>query len=376
MPKSKQSNASIPKIINKRNRYFTGKYMTAADFADEQAYFLNRHWLHNRLHHGWGIVTGLRVLRHPDSACAHEWVVVRAGIAIDCYGRELILEKDTPFQMPKGIDDGVLVLYYREELIDNGPVLYSEEDCSSDRTEANRICEVAELKVMSLSEISADCWPQPDNEDHRCRDDCDDPLPGPGGALLTPKCRCKDGVVPLARLTFTYEAPYTHEKPGPIHIDMLGRRRLPPAPEYLTHIVDISWPHGGDVSVVDLQKCDGRLTVDFDRKLLVSPGSERGVNEYTFTVQYWGVQQSSEYLPGTVTLEADNSRAVFTIEPSFLKNMKKLTYDNIQITLKCDFILDCHGEPVDGEHLYGTLPSGNGRPGGTFESWFRVMPDQ
>jgi hypothetical protein len=45
----------------------------------------------------------------------------------------------------------------------------------------------------------------------------------------------------------------------------------------------------------------------------------------------------------------------------------------VYVSLKCDFILDCHGNPVDGNHLRGRLPSGNGTPGGVFESWFRVV---
>jgi hypothetical protein len=43
------------------------------------------------------------------------------------------------------------------------------------------------------------------------------------------------------------------------------------------------------------------------------------------------------------------------------------------VQLKCDFILDCRETPVDGDHLRGRLPTGNGVPGGTFESWFHVM---
>src|SRR5439155_1329175 len=44
-------------------------------------------------------------------------------------------------------------------------------------------------------------------------------------------------------------------------------------------------------------------------------------------------------------------------------------------TVNCDFVLDCHGVPVDGDHLGGVLPSGDGTRGGTFESWFRVLAD-
>jgi hypothetical protein len=40
--------------------------------------------------------------------------------------------------------------------------------------------------------------------------------------------------------------------------------------------------------------------------------------------------------------------------------------------LLCDFILDCHGNPVDGDHMRGHLPSGSGTPGGVFRSWFTV----
>ena len=68
---------------SERNRFFTGKSMTARDFTDEQRYFLSRHWLHNRLLHGWGIVCGLRVRYHWNPDCRDRWVIVEPGIAID-----------------------------------------------------------------------------------------------------------------------------------------------------------------------------------------------------------------------------------------------------------------------------------------------------
>jgi len=85
-------------LVVERNRYFTGKYMTARDFAVEQEYFLGRHRLHTRLLHGWGVACGLGVTRHPDRECK-DWVVVGPGIAIDCCGRELILTERTPFRV-------------------------------------------------------------------------------------------------------------------------------------------------------------------------------------------------------------------------------------------------------------------------------------
>src|SRR5690349_16518002 len=87
-------------IATERNRYFTGKYMAKRDFADEQAYFLSRHRLHNRLLHGWGVICGLRVIRHPRDECRDRWIVIRSGIALDCCGRELIWEKDLAVELP------------------------------------------------------------------------------------------------------------------------------------------------------------------------------------------------------------------------------------------------------------------------------------
>src|SRR5215207_8164548 len=87
-------------IASERNRYFTGKYMTARDFERDQDYFLTRHRLHTRLLHGWGIVCGLAAVRHRSRDCERRWVVVRPGVALDCCGRELVLERDLTFELP------------------------------------------------------------------------------------------------------------------------------------------------------------------------------------------------------------------------------------------------------------------------------------
>lgn len=43
-----------------------------------------------------------------------------------------------------------------------------------------------------------------------------------------------------------------------------------------------------------------------------------------------------------------------------------------RVTFKASFLIDKHGRPVDGDHLIGRLPSGDGVSGGDFESWFRL----
>jgi hypothetical protein len=122
----------------------------------------------------------------------------------------------------------------------------------------------------------------------------------------------------------------------------------------------------------------GRLEIRFDRKLLPARGDATGISAYTVVVQYGGVQRDVEFLPfdrhHEPTLEND-CVAVFTIDPDYLEGRDNIAGNVVYVTLKCDFILDCHDNPVDGDHLGGRLPSGDGVPGGIFESWFRVMAD-
>ena len=97
-----------PGSPTRRNRYFTGKYMTARDFRDEQAYFLSRQRLHQRTLHGWGIVVGLDLCPHPDPGCAWRgWIVVTPGIAVDCYGREIVLHDPVPVKLDALFPDDV-----------------------------------------------------------------------------------------------------------------------------------------------------------------------------------------------------------------------------------------------------------------------------
>jgi hypothetical protein len=45
-----------------------------------------------------------------------------------------------------------------------------------------------------------------------------------------------------------------------------------------------------------------------------------------------------------------------------------------RVVVKCSFLLDAKREAVDGDFLKGQLPSGDGIPGGDFESWFYLTP--
>jgi hypothetical protein len=391
-------------IAFERNRYFTGKYMAARDFLGEQDYFLTRHRLHNRVLHGWGVVCGLRVVAHPDDQCRKRWVVVKAGIALDCCGRELVLKTDTALELPipeptpapasESAPTGasseqtesqaqypppqsdlrfLVAITYTEEPIEQVLALYNEGICDPSRTEANRIREVASLVVLD-PERFPNCWPAhiPADPEEHCCDDCDE-VPGPAGICLEPDCPCGDAV-PLALITYVLG-----DQDNPLHIDMEGRRTLRTPPEFLTHIVHTNWPHGGTITLQDLRhRMKGRLEVYFDRKIKPAEGFATGISQFTFVVGYSDIQRAVEFLPikpkHPPQLERD-CLAVYSIAEEILSDeYEGLTLSNhiIYVTLNCDFILDCHDNAVDGNFLGGRFPTGNGLPGSTFRSWFRV----
>ena len=72
----------------KRVHYYNGQRLTAADFNQEQDYHLQKRRLHNKMLHGTGVVSGLRVT--VETSCPPV-IVVEAGLALDPSGREVIL---------------------------------------------------------------------------------------------------------------------------------------------------------------------------------------------------------------------------------------------------------------------------------------------
>ncbi|KGQ19370.1 NHL repeat-containing protein [Lysobacter dokdonensis DS-58] len=359
-----------------RIRYFTGRHMTSRDFTDADAYHRTMRHLHNRVLHGVGVGCGLEVRLHPRPECG---VIVHCGLAIDCCGREIVLRKAVSVRIdweawPKNADgkpedDYVLVLCleYCELHTEKVPVLYSADACAGHTYEEGRIREshalrwravrVADLgkygwrssKGCPPGEGDDDCKPCHDDATARC---CIDPA--------CPPCHC----VPIAIVRGDEDAPVLVTR---------GRPRLPQSQEQLTHICWISWPHGGAIPLSAFDK----LQVRFDRPITdpaspVEPGP-RGINERTFVVQYGQQREDLDFVmfrdKGPFLLPDKRTAQFDVLRPD------EYLGDTIHVTLRCDFIVDCDDNPVDGDHLRGRLPTGNGLAGGTFESWFKVMRD-
>ena len=177
---------------------------------------------------------------------------------------------------PPAHEERLLAIRYCEEAVDPQYAMLSDCTCQGGK-EASRIREQVAWKLAGRDEL-LHCWP---DERPLVHDDCDERSGGHSGCI-EPYCRC-DGWVPLAVLT--------RREGAPIHISELLAGRLPAA-GYLTKISRINWPHGGELELDELIERRGRLEVDFDRPLLEADGDARGINQFTFRVQYGGLERN------------------------------------------------------------------------------------
>lgn len=132
-----------------RNRYYSGKMLTSADFTAEQDYFNNKRKFLNQVLFGSGIICGMSVFNLDDLS-----VMIESGAAIDGYGREIVMDKAAVrklsaiegFENLKS-DRASLCVRYREEPVH--PVYALNE---SDRDyECNRISEGYELFLVDTA---------------------------------------------------------------------------------------------------------------------------------------------------------------------------------------------------------------------------------
>ena len=144
-----------------RNHYFTGKLMQVADFDTEQRYVVERLRRHLRNLHGWGVVCGLKVKQHSQTACQSRFVCVEPGAAIDCCGHEIVVpvldcvditelpaikalidKKDTDAHVVQ------ICIRYRECPSEEVPIFYDDHGCDGDRCAPNRILESYEFDAL------------------------------------------------------------------------------------------------------------------------------------------------------------------------------------------------------------------------------------
>ena len=127
----------------KRLRYFTGQVLTAESFELEQKYFREKLKRHNRALHGFGIVSGLKVIVESGQ------IIVEPGLALDCQGNELVIGAAVVVS-PVSCDwrSAYVQVGFAEEYTDLIPAAGLGETV---------LTEAAELKMKEASTITESC---------------------------------------------------------------------------------------------------------------------------------------------------------------------------------------------------------------------------
>jgi len=162
-----EKNATLNKF--ERNKFFYGKLMTVRDFELEQNYFNGKRHLLNRLIHGVGLLCGLEVDNPIIEGNTLE-INLTSGAALDCWGREIVVDKTYEGLEVKGTFDNTKLnyLYLKQKpcLKDPVPVLANastceQECCYSRITEGFEVVLGSKPKTISGKVSSSDETPIP-----------------------------------------------------------------------------------------------------------------------------------------------------------------------------------------------------------------------
>jgi hypothetical protein len=401
----------------RRSHFYTGKLLTENDLTREQRYAIDKLRLHYTALHGWGVVCGLIVKPHPQYS---DRFVVTAGFAVDDCGREIRLLRDCVVMFPKPsqpapdpcgpeVDscdeedssaaelesqDYYVCIRYNESQEDFMPVLFA--DCCGSTNQPNFISECAVIDLLTeppgaLLEIE-----HRKHRDENCRslfDRIPENCPPTGGGCCIPLAVIRnyaygdmltDEMIDNALRPLIPSVPRLESLLGCI------MERLPEHRTKLTHISRIDWEHDREYrpqdfmrELVGTQETPRGFAIEFDGQV-----HHHGLNNRTFQAMIVRhAPQSNEPLrpeiaPTRVILSEDGRRCTLHIEIEYARHHLQEQNFDVIITLQCDKVIDERGVPVDGNLLAGfreggeeymlRYPTGNGVPGGLFESWIRV----
>jgi hypothetical protein len=123
-----------------RIKYFYSQLLRVEDFEGEQKYLNEKRYLLNRLIHGVGLVCGLKVLEYKVEN-GKLWVKLSPGVALDCCGREIVVDKEGFFEVNGTWAEGNNCLYLKYKECLKGLVAAQanpsacEEVCCHSRTQ-------------------------------------------------------------------------------------------------------------------------------------------------------------------------------------------------------------------------------------------------
>lgn len=124
-----------------RMRYYTGQFLQKEDFAEEQAYHLDRLRRHLRQLHTYGIAEGLTVTANVGDSS----ITVQPGTAIDNEGRPIVLVEPRTVQLGKITGSVLAVISYHDE------DAFPAAPTTSGDVAATRCLEIPDVEVILAS---------------------------------------------------------------------------------------------------------------------------------------------------------------------------------------------------------------------------------
>lgn len=384
-----------------RNRYFHARLLTARDLADEQDYFLERLKLSAR-RAGFGVVKGFEVTKYDDHCLR-----ISKGLAVDRHGRDVLLLEERLidvrhwcWESENGDGNGSAVsrclgVRSMDQPVDPLPLL--DEELSSEAGASRGEDGVVRAEVRFEERVEpcfidpAKLDPDIDTDPAELNADIDekdtyvahwletDGEPEPKRAEFRREC-----FVPLALVTVKKLEAEPRDWCIASGVDQgaRSRRRVYPGLariQSLTWDDDRSWQHDGDIP-----QLPRLIKIEFDAPLEVSEKAAGGLRDDDAEAG-----KLSRML--VVTLERpdgsscrllpDPARPPYIDEEQRDALVTSITappsaapgdQDLLRVRLNCDFLMDDTGQAVDGSFLGGRLPTGNGCPGGIFESWVTI----
>lgn len=172
----------------RRPQYFHGMLLDDKDFLEEQGYHAGKRRLLNRMLHGTGVVCGLDL----NAEKGGRWIEVTAGLALDCCGNEIYVNKTRRFDLSQLVPPA-------KKAHDSEECKESEADADGARYYVGIRYDEKETNPVSVYLPGADC------EERTCKssrvkegycveivDCCTKPYPrGYPAQLLKGFCECK-----------------------------------------------------------------------------------------------------------------------------------------------------------------------------------------
>lgn len=389
--------AELPDL--KRLNYFYGQMLGVQDFRTEQAYFRDKHKLHNRSLHGYGTVCGLKVVPEPTPQnCKDPVEAERAKLQSELVKIEFEAARKA------GDEQHLKEMLEREEEIKRA-IEKLPPNCKTEPTPRVVLecglgldCDGNEIVVQRPHAIDPWHWLSQDERKRATEEGgidlylsicyCEQPI-DPVRPVLPDACgatpQCSHGKLRDAyTVHITSEAPPrdTHcdlcctccDQPclllavlrgyskglGAKSIDNSVRRLVETTAHPATTITGISWTHGATYSASDASEIIGApdgtagIQVNFSRPVQVSTLTD-GV------VDLWVIEGGRSKHSGMYWLEGafesfGGASSVQSFRFRYQGDENLDPGDRLMVTIRCAFILDECCRPVDGAHVGGHVP--------------------